>query len=157
MNEFSLSTHLNLIYSKWYPNCSIYQYCEEHFHWLWYLWVSCVSRGRVRQRLEWGRCCHPSAFAVFFVPLRPPDPVVGRCWCGAAGLCLTLRRGLLNLLERLLYNRGPAWHLRRAVGGWRPVGDSRLRLGAYAVPGNGQTQATIHRLDLTQLCRLKFL
>lgn len=125
---------------------------------LLYLWVSCVSRGRVRQRLEWGRCCHPSALAtLFFVPLRPRDPVVGRRGRGAVGLRLALRRGLLHLLERLLYDRRSAWHLRHAVGWWCPVGEPGLRLGVHAVPGNGQTQAAIHRLDLTQLCRLKFL
>ena len=123
-----------------------------------YLWVSGVSRGRVRQRLKWGRCCNASALAtLLFIPLRPADPVVGRGWSAAAGLHLALRRGLLQLLERFLNNRGSTWQLRWAIGGWRPVGESRLWLGAHAIPGNGQAQTTIHGLDLTQLCWFKFL
>lgn len=126
------------------------------FLWKCYLWVRGVGRGRVRQRLKWGRRCHASALAtLLFIPLRPADPVVGRGRSAAAGLAL--RRGLLELLQRFLNNRGSTWQLQGSIGRWRPVGQSGLRLSAHTIPGNGQAQTTIHRLDLTQLCRLKFL
>ncbi len=124
----------------------------------WYLWVSGVGRGRVRQRLKWGRRCHASALAtLLFISLRPADPVVGRGRGAAARLHLALGRGLLQLLERFLDDRGSTRQLWWTVGGGRPVGKSGLWLGAHTVPGNGQAQTTVHGLDLTQLCRLKFL
>lgn len=123
-----------------------------------YLWLSGVSRGGVRQRLKWGRRCHASAFStLFFISLRSADPVVGRGRSAAAGWQLALRRGLLHLLERFLYNCGSTRQLWQTVGRGCPVGQSGLWLSAHTVPGNGQTQTTVHRLDLAQLGWLKFL
>lgn len=123
----------------------------------YYLWVRGVSRGRVRQRLIWGRRCHaPALGTLLFLSLRPADSVVGRGRSAAAGLRLALGGGLLQLLERFLYNRGSARQFRRAVGGC-PVGNSGLWLRVHTVSGNRQTQTSIHGLDFTQLRRLKFL
>lgn len=153
---FGTSRLLSKINSlKLLPQCGLA--FESDF--LCYLQVSGVSRGRVRQRLKGGRCCHASSLAtLFFIPLRPGDPVVGRSGGGTAGLRLTLRSGLFNLFERFLNNSGSTLQLWLTVGGRRrPVGESGLGLGVHTIPGNGQTQTTVHRLDLTQLSGLKFL
>lgn len=163
--QFSNNRFLNL--SKWNqmiktgldPASEVTFEClSVHFKCKYYLWVSGVSWGRVRQRLNWGRSCHaPAVTTLLFISLRPADPVVGRGRSAAAGLRLALGRGLLQLLERFLDNQRPTWQLRRAIGGWCPVGNSGLWLRAHTVSGNRQTQTSIHGLDLTQLCRFKFL
>lgn len=98
---------------------------------------------------------------MLFLSFRLADTVVGgrqsAAAAAAAGLRLVLEGGLLQLLERLLDDRGSARRLRRTAGGRRPVGDSGRRLGAQTVPGHGQAQTSVHGLDLTQLCGLELL
>lgn len=113
-----------------------------------------VCWGAVRQGFEWGRWWQAAALAA--APLVGVGFMEAVGWSRSAAAGLRLRYGLLHFLKGLLDQCGSTGRLGRGMGVPRTIRHLR-RLDPWTVPGYWNTKTPIHRLDFSQLSRIKLL